>query len=147
MEQPNQTTESIFSSDQDMTQAMADLTKSSKWMKFLAVVGFIALGFVALVGLLVLLVPQGSVYPSLIILILGTVILFPVLFLFKYSRGIQKFQLTGNHEDLEAAFESQRKYWVYYGVLMSLYLLGSILIMLLLAIYGMTILQLIQQLK
>ncbi len=103
--------------DADMDQAMADLLKASRWMKFLSIIGFVFFGLAAIGAVLLLFAPQGSL-PAAILTFFIIVFISPVLYLFNYANGIQKHQRTATPETLEAAFENQRKLWMYYGIVM-----------------------------
>jgi hypothetical protein len=109
--------EPIVHADADMDEAMAHLLKTSKWMKFMSILGFVFIGIMALVAVFCLF--SARTFIEAAILALGIIIvIMPVVYLFNYARGVQKHGLTGTDEALEAAFENQRKLWVYYGIFM-----------------------------
>ncbi|MFI5149051.1 MAG: hypothetical protein ACHQRM_04910 [Bacteroidia bacterium] len=111
------------SSDEDFDAAIDELYKASKWMKFLAILGFIGVGMMALAGLFSLAAPGGRGMVVMIFLLLMAVIIFiPCRFLYKYAQGAHNFVRTQNGEKLEEALAYQRSLWRFTGVMYLIYI-------------------------
>jgi len=99
------------------------------WAKFLSIVGFIGIGFMALAGLAVALggsymdsATQG-VYPfpiswlGGIYLVFAGVYFFPILYLFKFSHATTIALTDKNSMDLEFAFLNLKSHYRFMGIL------------------------------
>jgi hypothetical protein len=117
------------------------LHETGKWSKFLSILGFIGMGLLVLAGLVFSLVmsfiPMGSEempFPSfvfgLIYLITGAVYFVPILYLFRFSNGIQQAVSRKNQNQLVNAFLNLRKHYRFVGILMIIFLSVYMLILL-----------------
>lgn len=103
------------------------LAQTRPWVRFLAVLGFISTGFLALGALVVLALPgfpPGGGVPgafkvgmALVYLGMAGVHLPPALFLYRYASHIQALQASAGAGDLERALAAQKSFWRYVGIL------------------------------
>jgi hypothetical protein len=104
------------------------LDHSRKWSMFLAIVGFIFLGLVIVVGVIAgsflsafgsgktgLGISEISVF--IIFLIMAVIYFFPVLFLFRYSKHTARAVETLDKMALHKAFKNLKYFFTYLGVL------------------------------
>ena len=106
----------------------AHLLETTRWTKFLAIMGFVFMGLM-LFGLLSVLFSQSNVptmAPGMAQMgILGMMIFFviliglyiyPILMLYKFSTSIKSGLLTNNSSLVEAGFRCQKNMFKYLGV-------------------------------
>lgn len=122
-------------------ETLKDLDKTRKWTMFLAILGFIGIGLLVIIGLFAGIflsvfntgnMPVG--FPEwiifLIILVLTAIYFFPVLFLFKFSKHTSNAVKNLDKIELHKAFKNLKKYYVYIGILiiivLSLYVVAFI---------------------
>lgn len=114
------------------------LRGTASWMKFMSILGFIFCGFIVIVALIAMGTAStfGGMYGAglgagvfIVYLIMAVIILFPNIFLFNYARGIQNYFATNNVGALENAFQMQKRYWVFMGVLAIIYLSIMVLVL------------------
>jgi hypothetical protein len=117
--------------------ALKNLNTTRKWTMFLAIMGFIILGLIIVVGLiagtfLTIFNSEGKgpgVPESLIflpILLVALIYFFPVLFLFRFSKHAGNAVQTLDKEELYKAIRSLKSYFVFIGVLIIVVLSGYI---------------------
>jgi hypothetical protein len=123
--------------------AAAYLLETSKWAKFLAIMGFILTGIIVLfalfAGSFMSMMPQsemgnmpggfGAIMTG-VYLLLGIIYFFPSWYLFKYAQHLKEALASRNDEVLVVAFENQK----------SLYKFWGIFAIVMLALYGIMIL-------
>jgi len=134
---------------------MSVLNETRKWTKFLAILGFIGLGilllmglFMGTVGILLLMglfmgtvfssiiesMPQTTPFPttmlSFIYIIMAIVFFFPVLYLFNFSDKMKIALYTSNQEALYEAFNNLKRHFKFIGIIIIVVLLiaGTIII-------------------
>jgi hypothetical protein len=109
-------------------ETLNNLNTIRKWAMFLAIIGFIFLGLIIVIGLIAgtflsafssgktgLGVPESVI--MVIFLVLAVVYFFPVLFLFRFSKHTaHAVQILDKHE-LHKAIKNLKSYFVYLGVL------------------------------
>jgi formate hydrogenlyase subunit 3/multisubunit Na+/H+ antiporter MnhD subunit len=109
-------------------ETLNDLNTTRKWTMFLAILGFIGIGFMVIIGLFagVFLsvfntdqVPLGFPEWLIFVVILAFAVLyfFPVLFLFRFSRHTSNAVKTLDKQELSKAIRNLRAYYVYIGIL------------------------------
>lgn len=115
--------EKILVSD-DMLEA---LNATRPWVKFLAILGFIFTGFIALAGLFMLVafstipvhpgMPRifGPVFGILYLVMAVFFYLIPCLHLIRYGNAITRIPATGQAA-LEDALKHQKSFWKYLGI-------------------------------
>jgi t-SNARE complex subunit (syntaxin) len=102
------------------------LNTARKWAMFLAIIGFIILGLIIVLGIIagtfltVFNLNEKGLPESLTfipILLLGIIYFFPGLFLFRFFKHTGHALQTLDKEELRKAFRSLKSYFVYTGVL------------------------------
>jgi hypothetical protein len=107
---------------------LKDLEKTRKWSMFLAVLGFISIGILAIGGLIAVLflsvfesgLSKFGVSESLFLLPLlafTVVYFFPVLYLYRFSKHAGNAVRELDKEQMQKAFRYLRKYYVFIGIL------------------------------
>jgi hypothetical protein len=110
-------------SAEDFDQAIDQLYRTTKWMKFLSVFGFIGSGLIALFGLITLAAPGGrGIIMTLVCLLVAILLFIPCRFLYKYARGVQEYVESPVIANLEEAFNYYRIFWMYNGIMFWIYL-------------------------
>lgn len=108
------------------------LKEIAKWTFFLSIVGFIGIGFLVIVGVFLVFMNNsdintimGSEYPfdmgiilSATYIVIALIYLFPVLYLFKFSRKLKAALNTKNDDTLAGAFEMLKSHYKFIGVFM-----------------------------
>ncbi|NEU09432.1 hypothetical protein GZH53_13995 [Flavihumibacter sp. R14] len=121
-ETPNPTTELIID-----LPIRAFLGETARWGKFIAILGFVASGFMALVAIIFLLVPsmsQNSQFPVAgfiigpIYLVMAIMYFFPSRFLYKFSSNIKAALFTNNQSALSTGFENLKSNFKFWGILL-----------------------------
>ena len=111
--------------DQD---TLNHLNTTRKWTMFLAILGFIFLGLLIIIGIIagtfLSAFSSGKtgigITESLILIVflaLAIVYFFPVLFLFRFSKHTAHAVQTINKEELQKAIKNLKFYFVYLGIL------------------------------
>lgn len=126
--------------------AINHLKETRKWANFLAILGFISIGFMVIVGLFAgammsmfyddtLGVPFPSAGFTIIYFVMGLIYFFPTLYLYRFSTWIRKALLSSESGDLSQAFSNLRSLYRYLGILsiigLAIYLLFFIYFMVL----------------
>lgn len=107
------------------------LVKTAPWKRFIAIMGFIGAGFMALAG--VLIIAAGSAFASamdmaglgggmgvfmgLIYIAMAALYLFPALYLYRSGKALKVYQETSSSEDLMTSAVNEGKLWKFLGVL------------------------------
>lgn len=116
-------------------EAKITLLSMSKWVKFLAILGFIAIGFLVINGIVILVngvggrLTQVNPYLSflgsslgLIYFALASLILYPNLKLLSFSRKAKLAVLSNDEMALTGALQDMRSYWKFMGILAIIYI-------------------------
>lgn len=124
-------------------ETLNDLNTTRKWSMFMAILGFIFLGLMIIIGLMAgtffsALSPEtagmkiGGAFFFIIFLIMAVIYFFPVLFLFQFSRHTGNAVASLDKAELHKAFRNLKSYFVYIGILiiigLSIYLISLIFI-------------------
>lgn len=95
---------------------------AGKWAKFLAIMGFISSGLIAISGIFMLIaatsMPFSSGYFLLIgcvYLVMGGVLLFPAIYLLRYSNSIQR-GMMGNQMEFDLAIKNLKALFKFTGI-------------------------------
>jgi len=108
--------------------ALGYLQATRPWVKFLAIVGFVFIGFMILVGLFMTFafssLPQqpgmsaafGPVF-GILYIVMSIIYLMPCLFMYRYAKAIAAIPATGGSA-LEDALKNQKSFWKFMGILM-----------------------------
>ncbi len=115
-------------------QAVVYLNETRKWSIFLAILGFISIGLMILIGLFygfmisALPMPAGvGVITGVVMIVMSALYFFPTLYLYKFSVLSKKAILENNKEHLTVAFRYLKSCFKFIGivsiVVLSLYVL------------------------
>jgi len=131
-----------------ITPAMKEYLQQTKpWVRFMSVLGFIAVALMVLCGFAVMIFsasmssrfgPSGvpMAFLGFIYLVLGLIYVFPAIFLYRYADGIKKaitVDLVGGMED---ALRSQKSFWRYVGIIALIILIVYAIILVGLILFG-----------
>jgi len=99
------------------------LIRTRPWVKFCSLAGFIASGFLILIGLLTLrrMIEQLPPHYLLLLggfyLILAILFIIPSLWLSRYEKSITRLQISRHIADLEQAIAYQRIFWRHMAIM------------------------------
>jgi len=124
--------------DLSVTEAgVGYLKETARWGKFLAIVGFVMIGFMVLMALMVGALAQSMFGPNMpfsgsiltfFYLALALVYLFPVLFLYRFAKSAGDAVLSRNANSLTVALGNLKSLYKFMGILvlifLGLYILG-----------------------
>jgi hypothetical protein len=107
---------------------LKDLDKARKWSMFLAILGFIGIGLILIIGLFagafLTVFKSGDsatgiteILVFLFVLVFAVIYFFPVLYLFRFSKYTSNAVRTLDKQELHKAFRNLRRYFVYIGIL------------------------------
>lgn len=123
------------------TAAQDYLRESAKWSMFLSILGFIGIGFMALMAFLMTSAmsmmpdvpgPFGAIKGiiSIMYLVFAILYLFPIYYLYKYADNTKKAINSQNPELLTNAFSNLKSHHKFLGisaiVIISLYILAAV---------------------
>lgn len=132
------------------------LTETAKWAKFLAILGFIGCGFMAIAAfflpVLMSLMPGNEMMPmggalmargmsamlTVIYLCFAILLLMPCLYLYRFSTKMKSALIQSDTEVLDSSFSNLKSFFKFYGIMMIIVLSFYVLIFIL-AIVGATI--------
>jgi hypothetical protein len=116
------------------------LNITRKWTMFLAILGFIGIGILIIIGVIagVFLsafktaeIPSG--FPewmiSVFIIVLAIIYFFPVLYLFRFSKHTSNAVNTLDKEEMRKAFKNLKSYFLYCGILIIIVLAMYIVVL------------------
>ncbi|MGB8705711.1 MAG: DUF5362 family protein [Gillisia sp.] len=133
--QPLESTTPVISIPQ---QAINNLLETGKWTKFLAILGFIFIGFMLLASVIMGVVTSvmGDAFPSLpfpgiflalIYLVFAVLYFFPILYLFRFSTNIQKAMRANKPQDFNAAIGNLKSHYKFVGILVIIIMVAYLL--------------------
>lgn len=102
------------------------LRQTKPWVKFMAILGFISIGFVFIAGTINMFVfskvssditPIPMVFMGVLNILMGLLYFFPSLFLFRFSSSIGRLLEGGGAVEMEAALANQKSFWKLVGIL------------------------------
>lgn len=103
------------------------LIETSKWSKFLAIVGYIGMGLLLLVGLFFIFgIPHfNSITPSyfpikimgFVYIVISVLYYFPLQYLTRFSNLIKQGFLINNHQSITSGFEYLKSFSKFVGIL------------------------------
>lgn len=109
-------------------ETIKHLNTTRKWAMFLAIIGFIILGLIVIIGLIAgtfltafnsggkdLGIPESLMFVP--ILLLAVIYFFPVLFLFRFSKHTSHAVQTLDKLEFHKAIKNLKSFFVYIGVL------------------------------
>ncbi len=132
----------IFESSMDET-AKAHLLETTRWTKFLAIMGFIATAFIILMALFMLMfgavLPSysgvGAVGSALYFLVMAALYFYPAWALIRFSSLMKRGINTNNQEMINDGLRHQKNMYRYLGIL-TIILLVFVLLMFVIAGVG-----------
>lgn len=109
-------------------ESISFLESASKWAKFLAILGFIMAGFMAIVSFFMgsilglaygasPLAGVSSVFITLIYLVVAALIFLPALFLYKFSSKVKDAIASINSDTLSLGLKSLKSYFAFNGII------------------------------
>jgi hypothetical protein len=137
----------IFEHGLDET-AKAHLLETTRWTKFLAIMGFIFTGLFIIVALAVMTMgSMFSSYPGMgglgagmgigigfVYLVVAVIYLYPVYSLFKFSSCMKKGIHTGSQDLITDAFRYQKNMYRFIGIIMIILIVVYLLIFVLVGV-------------
>lgn len=109
-------------------ETLKNLNIIRKWAMFLALLGFIVVGFIIITGLVAgtflsffqsdevgLGIPESLMV--IILIVIAVVYFLPVFFLFRFSRQTARALKSSGQEEIRKAFRNLRAYFTYIGVM------------------------------
>lgn len=121
-------------------ETLRDLDRTRKWSMFLAILGFIAIGLLLIIGLVAGIflsafktesVPLGageSVIVFAILVVFALIYFFPVFYLYRFSKHAGHAVKEVDNDHMKKAFKFLRNYYVYIGILTIIVLVTYIII-------------------
>ncbi len=101
---------------------------SAKWSKFLAIVGFVFIGFIVIAALSVGLIADKlpnvpfSGLITVLYLLIAALYFYPTYTLFVYATKVRKALNTGDQEDLEEGYKNLASHHKFLGILILIFL-------------------------
>ena len=104
------------------------LMETAKWAKFLAILGFVGMGFMVLAGLFsgaalsnlpgraTAMMPFSPMMISVFYIVLAVVYFFPVNFLYKFANNTKVAILSGNNGAMNEAFRYLKSHYKFMGI-------------------------------
>jgi hypothetical protein len=116
------------------------LNTTRKWTMFFAILGFIGIGIIIIIGLVAGFflsafktaeIPAG--FPEWLIfvfvLIFAVIYFFPALYLFRFSKHTSNAVQSLDKEELKKAFRNLKSYYVYTGILIIIVLVLYVVVL------------------
>lgn len=104
------------------------LKETAKWTKFLAILGFVGIGFMVLVSLVMLFAPSslmsngdfpfgGKIFMMLLYLAFAVLYYFPISYLYQFSENTKKAIENNDNNAIRDAFEFLKSHYKFMGIL------------------------------
>ena len=108
-------------------QAISFLTETRKWVNFLAILGFIAIGFMVLSGLFfgtlmgammgqTGMAAGGSAMFGVVYIVIALIYFFPVMYLYKFGSKLKVALANRDSKSLEQSFENLKSHYKFVGI-------------------------------
>lgn len=109
-------------------QAISFLTQTRKWVNFLAILGFIAIGLMVISGLFFgtmmgammgqtgMTAAGGSAFFGVFYIILALIYFFPVMYLYKFGTKLKTALANRDSKSLEQSFENLKSHYKFVGI-------------------------------
>jgi hypothetical protein len=118
------------------------LKNTAPWGKFIAILQFIAVGFMILAALIIIAagsalsayLPISISFVGWIYLALAIVIFIPARYLYRFSQKAANAVVTNNTLELEEAFKNMKSYWKFTGIMTIIVLVLSLTVVPVIAI-------------
>ncbi|WP_319267699.1 hypothetical protein [uncultured Draconibacterium sp.] len=111
-----------------------NLHSAGKWSQFLAILGFIGVGFMVLIGITMSIVmafipsTETEIFPfpmglfGLFYILIAGVYFLPVFYLFRFSNSIKKAVALKKQDQLSIAFNNLRAHYKTFGIIMIVFM-------------------------
>lgn len=119
-----------------ITEYMLQLMRETgPWTRFLSIIGFITVGIMLLVGLVMVLglsfLPRGTGGPAMAFMGIfymasSLLYLFPSLYLFKYASAVKRLRESGQSA-VEDALLYQKSFWKFVGIVTIIAMIFAVL--------------------
>jgi hypothetical protein len=135
----NQQVENLLSINSEIKKY---LTETSRWAKFLAIIGYIGMGLLVLLG--IGLMVGGSIFNSIseidlpmgvigiVYILLGVLYFFPLKYLYSFSTQMKQGLSSDNQQSVTSGFENLKSLYKFMGilaiVLLSIYALVLVIV-------------------
>ena len=111
------------------TEAISYLEEIRKWSLFFAVIGFIGIGLMVILGIFIGRIFSNLGYPyananfptafiGVIYIAMAVIYIFPVIYLYKFSISCKQAIRQKDHETMASAFKNLKSHFKYMGILM-----------------------------
>ena len=122
------------------------LKETAKWTKFLAILGFVGIGFMVLGSLVMLFAPSslmsngdfpfgGKIFMMLLYLAFAVLYYFPISYLYQFSENTKKAIENNDNNAVRDAFEFLKSHYKFMGIL-TIILLSFYAIMIFIGLIG-----------
>ena len=122
------------------------LKETAKWTKFLAILGFVGIGFMVLGSLVMLFAPSslmsngdfpfgGKIFMMLLYLAFAVLYYFPISYLYQFSENTKKAIENNDNNAIRDAFEFLKSHYKFMGIL-TIILLSFYAIMIFIGLIG-----------
>jgi len=112
-------------------QSLSFLQETAKWCRFIAILGFIGIGFMVVfafsIGNFLRLIPNGDLYAmaiggsmtmlTIVYILIALLYFFPVYYLYKFSINLKQSIANKNNGSLTKAFEYLKSHYKFIGIL------------------------------
>ncbi len=109
-------------------EAVAHLGKIRKWTMFFSILGFIALGILAIVGIAMIFImpmlgqegamgPLSGIFLVIIYIIIAAIYFFPILYLYRFSVHVKSSLANSDANDLSVALKNLKDHYTFLGIL------------------------------
>lgn len=118
------------------------LQETAPWVRFLAIVGFVSVGLMIVVGLGAGAVGLATQQPETVVLmviypLMSLLYFFPSLYLLQYARRIKEYVQGGQQlPHLEQAIHAQRRFFKFTGIIVAVSLALSVLVVIAAIVLG-----------
>ena len=123
------------------------LKTTSSWTFFMAVLSFVGIAVLALGGIIMLIMVQSNLadgiadvlssglysFLGFFYLAMAIVMVFPALFLLRFSQKTKSALATQNANELEEGIENMKSYWKFSGI-MTIVMLALVLVVMIIAV-------------
>lgn len=124
-------------------RVVSELVGTKPWVRMMAVLGFIGVGFMVLGGLGMSGAMMTQMGPAAIVFgavyaLMGLIYLFPAIKLWKYGTSILRLQYSSTTDNLEEALTYQRGFWKLTGIMVIVGVALGLLFSVAMGIFGAT---------
>ncbi|HPE35729.1 MAG TPA: hypothetical protein PK625_01160 [Spirochaetales bacterium] len=101
-----------------ITGLMKDyISATAPWMRFMGILGFIGVGFLAVGGLLMMFGVLGNIAGGISNVIYAAILFFPARYLYRAGSGFRQFIQDQRSDSLERDLSNNKSYWKFQGIL------------------------------